>query len=411
MIKEKINLLLKRLLPRPVLIICFGNLFTLISFFSIIPILAVLLTKIKGYSVAEVATATFVFTVSHKGGKFLIGPLLDKIHPKTCLIFGVLTSGVSFITVGLTDSYSMLIIFLIFGGLGLSVNSLSIKTSVSYIGRSDGNDYLYFSFLNIFVNIGSAIGPLIGSYFLSQNIAHYLFFTSGFLFTLSSCMFFLLIKKKDIAKNRGNAKRTALLGGYKFVLKDRRYITFLFVNMVGWFFYAQLFVSFSYYVSVRYNMEKFLGIMYTLNGLLIIFAQLPVSSFILHKMQKYNDYCRFSLSYLIFSLSFLSIALFDHFYLLIISIVLFTLAEIIFTPSVDYLVSSIADDRYRNTYFSILGLSVAIGEGSGNYIGLRLLEFWGNVGNYKWFWVSVSLFAFLVALYLFRVTLKRPKDT
>ena len=289
--------------------------------------------------------------------------------------------------------------------MGISINGLAAKSFVSYIGSKDGNTLMYYSNINIFVNIAATLGPLLGTYLLSEKMSSYVFQISGIFFILSGIIVLLFLNITEQCELPN--KSINFWNGYKSVLLNYDYLKFLFFNMFGWFFYAQLFASLPYFVNTYYGVEKKLGMLYTLNALMIIFLQLIVSSLIRRYIPDGKENYRLLLVFTLFSVSFLSAGIFNSFYGLFITIIVFTFAEMIFTPLVDTLVSKYVDSNLRTTYFSILGLFTAIGEGSGNYFGLRLLGFWGNLNHHMYFWLTLAALATSISLVLLVVVRKR----
>ncbi|NOJ73793.1 MFS transporter [Paenibacillus alvei] len=393
-------------MPRSVFVICLDYLLTHLGYFMLIPVLALLLTKTLGYSLEEVALATFIFTLSFRSGKFFTGPILDGLPPKTTIILGVFLAGFSFMVIGFVDSFIVLNLCLILVGLGISANGLAAKASISFLGSKDGNNLIYFSNINIFVNIAASVGPLIGTALLGTSLEQYIFQMTGAFYILAGITVLLLLRNTDIAGTR--VRSVNFWASYKEVLMDRRYIKFLFFNAFGWFFYSQLFMTLPYFVSHTYQLENRLGVLYTLNALMVIFLQLVITSLVEKYLPEGKENYRLLTAYLLFGISFLVAGVFPSFLMLFVTIILFTVAEMIFTPSVDTMVSTLCKPELRITYFSILGLSTALGEGLGSFIGLRLVDLFVQFGAPHWFWITMAMMAGVSSLLLGMVVRKKP---
>jgi MFS transporter, DHA1 family, multidrug resistance protein len=385
-------------MPRPVFVICLDYLFTHLGYFMLIPVLALILTNSLGFSLKEVSLATFIFTLSYRSGKFFTGPLLDGLNPKITVVMGVLLAGFSFIMIGFTKSFLILVFCLILVGLGISANGLAAKSSISYIGSKDGKSLTYFSNINVFVNIAAAIGPLLGTYLLGTDLERFIFQITGTFYILAGVVVMVLLKSTDFSESR--IRSLSYWDSYKEVLTDFRFLKFLVFNAIGWFFYAQLFMSLPYFVKNQYHMEEKMGMLFTLNAVLVISLQMVITSLVEKYLPGRKEVYRLLVSFLLFSIAFGIAGFFQSFYVLFMVIVVFTLAEMVFTPSVDTIVSNICKKDLRTTYFSILGLSTALGEGFGNFVGLRLVDFFLKLGVAEWFWISISLFALSASFFL-----------
>jgi DHA1 family multidrug resistance protein-like MFS transporter len=374
-------------IPSPVFAICLDYLITNVGYFSLIPILTIILSKTKGFSVSEMATAIFAITLSFRAAHFFVGPFLDSINVKTSIVIGAFLTGFSFMLMGYVNTLPLLIACSILAGCGSSANTLSAKTLVSKIGNQDGQSLTYFSIINIFVNIAAAIGSLIGSYLLTQNLTSYVFMITGIFYASAGLVILLMVPNND--KSQKIKKRIEFWNGYKSVISDKPYLEFLQFNFFGWFCYAQLFSTLPYYVSTYYQLEGQLGLLYTLNAVMIILLQLPMSKLVNKFVPKGKEIQQLLFSYLLFGLGFLIAGISQSFTILFLMIVFFTFAEMLFTPLVDTMLHSYAKPELHTTYFSVLVISKAFGDGFGSYFGLRLLDFWSQQNNYSLFWYSM----------------------
>jgi hypothetical protein len=185
---------------------------------------------------------------------------------------------------------------------------------------------------------------------------------------------------------------------YKDVLSDRKYLRTLPFIFFGWFCYTQLYSVLPYFVSTYYHMADKLGLLFTLNALLIIILQLFLSASAKKFVSQSNEHYLFLFSYILYGAAFLCAGLYLSFGGIVVVVVLLTLAEMFFTPSADTLVSTYAKPGLQSTYFSTSGVARAVGEGAGSYFGLSWLGFWlqrSQVGN---FWLSLLILVGIACL-------------
>ncbi|WP_083448626.1 MFS transporter [Lysinibacillus macroides] len=398
-------------MPLPIFHICLNYFTTHIGFFSIMPILTIYLINIKGFSVTDSALMVSIFTVAYKSARFFVGPLLDNINPKTSIVFGCMLSGICLSLIGLVNSFFMIVILLILSGFGFSARGLAGSTSVSFIGDQDGKGILYFGNINVFVNIASMIGPFIGTYLYTSGNSDFIFPIIGGFYIVSGIHIYLFLKSIDVSEK--NNSKTTFFSGYKTALKNKPFMLFLIINLFGAFLYGQLFTTFPFYVSKKYGQEELLGLLYLINGLLVVVLQIPISN-MLHKFfPKKEEYYLVS-AYFIFGISFLFASIDIGLYFLYIAIAFFSIAEIFFTPTVSSIVSKHVTNNLRTTYFSLIGLSTAFGEGLGAFAGLKLLYLFDQVAKANYYWVVITLFAFfssiIVLLYKIRESYTNSKE-
>jgi len=356
------------------------------------------LTTVKGFSLPEVATAMFTLSLAFRSGHFFTGPFVDSTNVKTCLVIGVFLTGLSFWTMAYVNTLPLLIACIILAGCGHSTNALASKSFVSNFGGKDGNSLIYFSTINVFVNAAAAVGSLLGSYLLASKLTSHIFQIVAAFYVVAGVIVLLMLQQ---AKNfERSLKRVEFWNGYRKVLSDQGYLKFLSFNFVGWFCYTQMFTALPYFASIRYGMDDKLGLLYMLNALMIILLQLPVSVYMNKLLPQGKETHQFFFAYLLFSLAFLIAGVYQSFIVLFLIIILFTLAEMLFTPLVDTMVCNYTKAGLNTTYFSVLGISKALGEGFGSYFGLRLLGFWVQRNQYSWFWLSLAVLVWVASLSL-----------
>ena len=97
------------------------------------------------------------------------------------------------------------------------------------------------SSLNVFANISAAIGPLLGTYLLTNGYKEHVFQITGTFYICAALIVLLLFRKVDLPKSQSSGIH--FFKSYKSVLANRKYVQFLLFNSVGWFCYSQLFMA------------------------------------------------------------------------------------------------------------------------------------------------------------------------
>jgi MFS family permease len=394
-------------LSRPLLAIYLDSLLTNTGYFLLIPILTIVLSKDKLLPLSEVATAVFILTISLKSAKFFTGSLLDSLNLKLGLVIGVAIAGASFFAMGYINALPLLVPLAILAGWGNSANNLTVKSLVANIADKNSSSLIHFSAINVLVNIAALVGAFIGSLLLARNLGSYIFQITGIFYLVAGVVVWLLLRRTEVADN--SIAHINFWYGYKRVLSDRHYLKLLPLNFVGWFCYSQLYSTVPYFVSDRYGTADKVGILYMLNALAVILLQIPVSHYVLKKFPQQKPTYQLFASYLIFSLSFLVAGIYPSFAVLALTIAIFTLAEMLLTPSVDAIVSLYAPPNLRTTYFSVMSISRALGESFGGYAGLHLLGFWSERQQHQYFWFSLALLVLIASVVLWLTVRNEPE--
>jgi MFS family permease len=369
-------------------VICVDHLITNIGYYTLIPIWPVVLTQVKGLSLPQVATVTFVLTFSVRSAQALTGPLLDSVRPKWSIVFGVLLTGFSFLAMGYVATFPWILVLSVSAGLGASMNSLTAKTVVAHEGARTGRALTYFSIINVVVNLAFAAGSLLGSYLLARSLVPYVFVVTGAFYVLTSGIVLWLLP--PLKEHEPSLHSLEYWGRYRRVWSDGDFRSALPLIVIGWLCNAQLFSTLSYYVSIQLQRPALLGVLFTLNAGLVITLQLLVSRAAAGMRTGHGVGRPFGLAYLLFSLAFVAAGVHPSLSLLFLMVVLFTVGEMLFVPCADAITSEHAKPDLRATYFSILGVSRAVGEGLGAYAGLRWLGYWIERNQPSGFWLSLG---------------------
>src|SRR5579885_1433655 len=370
-------------------VICLNQLAINSGYYVLIPLLAILLTKEKTFSLADSALILLVFTATIRGSQFFTGPFLDTLNSKTTLVMGAFITGVSFIAMGYVKTLPLLLLCSVLTGLGASANVLAGKVYVAHLSRKEGKSLLYFSIMNIMANVAASLGSLVGAYLLSSGQTTSIFLVAGACYLTAAAGVLLLLppgERPDLQK-----QKTFFWSKYRDVLLDKAYLRTLPFIFFGWFCYTQLYASLPYFVSTYYHMADKLGLLFTLNALLIIILQLFLSVSAKKFVSERREHYLFFFSYVLYGAAFLCAGLYLSFGGVVVAVVLLTLAEMFFTPSADTIVSKHAKPGLHSTYFSVSGIARAVGEGVGSYFGLRWLGFWLEQHQAGDFWLSLII--------------------
>lgn len=266
-----------------------------------------------------------------------------------------------------------------------------------------------FGLVNLFVNLAAAFGPMIGTFFLGKEDYTFilLLVCSFYLVAFFLITFFLegISQENQVLEENGEdeQRKFFLLEYFHLIFKDSEYRRMSFLNVIGWFLYAQLFTGIPLYLVEQFAVKTELGTFFTLNAILIIAFQMTISKFI-SKLQKDRGLRLdqfWGVSFLLFGISFFIAGLFGHLILfLYVAVAVFTFGEMFFTPITNAIFSAMAKPGKRSLYFNARSLSEAIGEGAGVYLGISVFHQFVSIGQPALYWMILGgvgiLSAFLI---------------
>jgi MFS family permease len=152
---------------------------------------------------------------------------------------------------------------------------------------------------------------------------------------------------------------------------------------------GQLFNAVALYVSSVLAAPSKLGWLYTLNALLVVLLQLPVTNLAQHWSNGRQLHI-VQFSYATFTLSFIMPLIIPGYMGAVVLVLLFTLAEMMFVPSVDVLLLSLIGKENRAVGYSVLSVSTAVGELVGGGMGVAIYRWMADHGYPNGFWLAIA---------------------
>lgn len=367
-----------------------------LGYMMLMPYLSVILIKYHGIPVEEVALITSIYIFSTTGLMVPATFFISKFGYKSSMIIGRIFGGVICILFLYIKYTSLLVFISLLMGFGTSLYNLACKSYISIEAKDDPQKKLnIFTLYNMSLNIGGSVGPLIASFFIDGMYFKYLLFIVAFLNIISVIVVDRLTT--DVEKTENVNSIVSTLRGYKNVLLNRDIYLLMGITILAQILFTQFFSVLPLYLSKTNNNMVSYSILLIINTVMGVFAQVPLSQFG-NKFIKNRNFVGLGIGTAFLAIGIALISQSWNYYVLLLSAVLFTIGELIFTPFEDKSVSDIAYDiNNTSMYFSVFSLGWAIGKGIGSFIGITLVGYFGGAI----FWVIISGFGWLATLICF----------
>lgn len=391
-------------------ILLFGAFITRGSYYMVWPFLSVILYKRFGISATQVGMIlTFAALISVFVG-FIGGTLSDHFGRKAVMY----TSGVLYII-----SFSLLANVNSIAGYAVVITLCSIATEIwrpstsALIGdiiKDKRTRELAMQALYFMVNVGSAIGPMIGFWLGLAGESSTFYITAG-AFVILMLMLTWGFKQHNLkldnpvsTRQDKNVKDNQFFQTLKILIQDRLLQCLILANIICMFIYGQMDTTLIQYLT-RAEVPDLLALISSMiltNALVIITSQ-----FVLLKiMAKMGLVKRIQIGLILLTSSQVWMAFnpLDLFWAWIGAVTIMSLAEAILFPTMNVHIDRLAPDHLRGAYFgatSFYSLGFALAPLGG---GLML----DHIGG---FWLyMVSAFLCLVVIYLYSIleSFRRP---
>ena len=214
-------------------------------------------------------------------GSMVGGALTDKFGRKQLIIFGLIFSALSTLGFGLVNDFSILYPLVIVVGLLSSISHPAHEAMIADIlpekKRQEG-----FGILRVVGNLSWIIGPTIGGFLANINF-FYLFVIDSIISCFVAVIIFRTIPETKPAPHAHEKSESFLqtVGGYRFVLRDTAFVSFIIANIIMLGVYQQMYGSLSVYLRDNHGINpQGYGFLMTTSAITVVLFQFWVSRLI-----------------------------------------------------------------------------------------------------------------------------------
>jgi MFS transporter, DHA1 family, multidrug resistance protein len=357
-------------------LILFIQFLAFFTFFLFVPFISTYFSHTMGFSVSFVGMILAVRIISQQGLMMAGGFLADRFGYKPIAVLGFIVRGLGFAWLGLTADPILIIIAASLSGLGGAMFSPALKALVTFFTPSDRQKEA-FSFMNIVENAGTVLGPLAGLYFKEDQFVG-LCLISGALFGLMGLIVLFLPNPPSPKKSRSWIQES------RQIFRHQSFMFIVISLMPFHFIYQQLYLTLPIAANQATGSS---GWIFSFVTVLVIVFQWPISRFTDNKSLKRI----FSLSYLFLGISFLFLAIKADLWTVLLALAGISVGSMMLLPSFQSYVANIAPKESLAAYFGFSNMAMAIGGSLGNLLGGMLNDYFADLNQPQYFWLTLSL--------------------
>ena len=290
-------------------------------------------------------------------GSMFGGALTDKFGRKQLILFGLVFSAISTLGFGLVNDLNILYPLVIVVGLLSSVSHPAHEAMIADIlpeqKRQEG-----FGILRVVANFSWIIGPTIGGFLASINF-FYLFVIDAIMSCIVAVIIYRTIPETKPEPHAHEKSESFLqtVGGYRFVLRDTAFVSFIVANIIMLIVYQQMYGSLSVYLRDNHGINpQGYGFLMTTSAITVILFQFWLTRTIKHQ----PPFLMMAFGTIFYVIGFTLFGLVTTFVLFALNIVIITIGEMIVVPTSQALVAGFAPEEMRGRYMAVSGLSWAI---------------------------------------------------
>jgi len=355
----------------PIRFVLFSSFFMTLGHFAVMAFLAIYLSNSLHFSAMQVGTILTALTITSRIFPLCTGILADRIGYITMMIIGMILRGIGFLSLGIFSGFHPIMIATIFIGFGTAFYEPSARAVFGSQPAHIRKDT--FTYLNLFLNGGAIIGPIVGSILLKWNPMYPFIFTGSLMLVLAF-LFFLLRSRFHVTVHE-----TQLLTGIKAAGQNKSFLSFSLIMVFFYSMFTQLTVALPLHMNNISHDQNLVGLVITINAITGFLFMITFKYF----FKKYHALSLVKYGVLLMGISFLLIPFSFHPNWLLMCVVLFTIGETLVLPNADIAVANFSNEQYTATYFGFFQLSLALGFTIGNYTGTFFTKYWQNM-SFPW---------------------------
>jgi predicted MFS family arabinose efflux permease len=315
------------------------------------------------------------------------GMLTDKFGRKPLLVRSMFLSCITFVILAFLINAAapvwLLVIIFIASYVLMTLIRPTLSTVVTDLAERDKLTKAY-GLLKAGINVGWALGPAIGGYFLTIVTYEWLFGLA----TLTA-LIPLLITAFLLHESLENIDEKDIIGIKNIgkVVKNSNFMMYIIITFLLLIGFGQMVSTLSVYsVDFAGFTTAQYGSLLTLNGIIVVLLQYPMAS-ITSNRPKYKVLITGSL--LVFA-GLITFSWVGSYTLAVLAMVMLSFGEITFSPVALSVVSDIAPKRQRGLYMGTFSLSETLGHATGPIVGGVLMDvfpkdpifIWGGLGAF-----------------------------
>jgi len=351
-------------------VIGFGVLLSSTGSSLVWPFQLIHISRTLGLRLAAVAT---LITISSSMGfaiSFLGGSLVDRLGRKPMMSAAQAAHGLGWILMSVAGSYLGFLIPMVLMAVAQPLYAVGSDAMMADLlppaQRSTG-----YSILRVFNNTGIALGPALGGLLVTRSYPAA--FRCAALAMVSYAVLLLFAVRETLPERTGEAvaetsgsKALAPARGYSQVLRDKGFVAFSAFMVLGMVASLMLWTLLAVYTKQNFRLsERRYGWLPVTNALMCVFVQYPVT----RVTRRFQPLPTLVVGMLVYAGGVGSVALMTGFWGFLLSMIIFSLGELIVVPTATAYTANRASQDSRGRYMGIYWMCCGLARGIAPLIG------------------------------------------
>jgi len=334
-----------------------------------LPFLAIHLAKNTDLDAVMIGFIVGAGSLAGTFGGFVGGTLSDLFGRRKIMLGALVGWGVVFVGFAAAHHVALFLLLSLLNGLCRSFYEPVSQALMADLTEKEKRMRV-FSLRYLAINVGVAVGPLLGALFATSD-SSLPFYITGVVYFIYAFSLYLLLNKFGIRRIEGEKKsEMTFLSVWQAVKGDTVLRYYLLGAIVIAISYSQMTASLSQYVGDKFaDGVSLFAVMMSVNAIVVVVLQVPISRW----AEKRAAMTAIAVGTVMYALGNVGFGLSESWLGFIVSMIVFTFGEILTFPASALLTDKIAPERMRGAYYGAQSFS-SIGHFIGPWLGGLLLS-------------------------------------
>lgn len=352
-----------RSFPTQLWVLVAGGFITALGNALVFPFLTLYLRQRLGIPLLQVGLIFTVNAAASLGAGTLGGFLADRLGRRTIMLASLVSTSAALLLIGLASTYGQMVALAAALGLTGPISQPARDAMIADLTHPTQRPEAY-SVLRVATNLGFAIGPAAGGFLAS--VSYLLSF--GLAATASLIVFVLtwfLVRETltDAAKARASGNPSH---GFGPVFRDTPFMLFCVLGLLTAVTYAQVTTNLPVHMKESLGLgEQYFGWVMTTNAAMVVALQI----FITRAIARWPRLPTLALGAALYGIGVGAIGLVSAFPGFIICAVIYTVGEMLTSPTANAFTADLSPADMRGRYMGLLALTWGLAYGIGPALG------------------------------------------
>jgi len=333
------------------------------------PFFALYITQKFNVGMTEAGVLLGIFSISGLVGSMIGGAMTDRFGRKGIVLFGLVFSALSSISMGLVNELPVFYLLAVVVGLLSSVADPAHHAMVADLlpehQRAEG-----FGVMRVAGNLAWIIGPTIGGLVASRSyLAVFVLDAITSIITAAIVLRVIPETKPEPGEKQERESLLHTFTGYRKVLQDRPYIAYIVISMIMLVVYIQMYNTLSVYLRDVHGVPpQGYGLLLSIDAGVVVLLQFWVT----RRVSKRPPLLMLALGSLFYMIGFSMYAWVNTYALFLAAILVITIGEMIVVPVGQAVAAQFAPEDMRGRYLAFFGLAwtlpSAVGPAAAGYV-------------------------------------------